>query len=67
MHLYIITMYANDKTDDIQNESSHMYCLLHISLVSYIISSFIKKNLIHTVNEKFHMFTYISYIISRFI
>ena len=50
-------MYVNDNTDNIHNKLAHVYCLLHPSVVSYIILSFMKKIPIHTVNQNFHMFT----------
>ena len=33
MHLYIITIYVNDNTDNNHNTSEHLYYLLHPSIV----------------------------------
>ena len=42
IYLYINTLYVNDNTDNIHNSFSHMYCLIHTSVLSYIIPSFMK-------------------------
>ena len=67
MHLYIITLYVNDNTDNSHNSFAHLYYLLHSYEVSYIIISFMKNILVHPVNEKLYLFVYSGYILSRFI
>ena len=52
MHLSIINLCVNSNTDNSHIKFWHIYCLLHPSVVSYIISSFMKYfySYIHWMN-----------------
>ena len=66
MHLYIITLYVNYRTDNRHNAFAHIYCLLHPSVISYIIPYFM--NFSHTSSElNVHMFRCNSCIMIRVI
>ena len=67
MNLSIITMYVNANTDNSHIIFTHIFCWNCPSVVSYNIPSFRKKNLIHPVNEIFHMLKCSSCIMSRVI
>ena len=54
MHLSIITLCVKDNTDNSHISFAHLCCLLHPSLVSYIILFFM-KTLIHPMNELLHI------------
>ena len=53
MHLYIITLCVNASIDNSYIAFSHLYCLLHPYVLSYIITSFMNKLLSYLQWMKF--------------